>query len=54
MVLLPTGERIEDWASIEGKNTMKTCSQKATAHSVHEDGSVIPKWKPVTWPLPDE
>jgi hypothetical protein len=39
MVLLPTGERIEDWESIEGNSTMKTCSHKPTTHSVHEDGS---------------
>jgi hypothetical protein len=38
MVLLPTGERIEDWESIKDNSTMKTCSHKPTAHRIHEDG----------------
>jgi hypothetical protein len=34
---------------------MKTSSLKPTAHSVHEAWlTVIPKLKPVTWPLPDK
>jgi hypothetical protein len=52
MVLLPTGERIEDWASLERNSTMKTCSHKPTPCNVHEAWhTVIPKWKPVTQPL---